>query len=122
MDLLIKAFINIAMIKDQLSFLFLSKKLENYLELSQIFLGNLKEEVFIKIDTHFYFLLDLMDLYQSLAMLRIKNKMKLYIVMIEWLILRVLFAFMKIVMMLLIKEMIKIGVICIKDLTTKTME
>ena len=124
MDLLIKVFTAIAMIKDQLSFLFLSKKLEDYLELSLIFLGNLQNngKVFIKMETHLYFLLDLMDLYQSLAMLRIKNKMKLYIVMIEWLILRVLFAFMKIVMMLLIKEMIKIGVICIKDLTTKTME
>ena len=124
MDLLIKVFTAIAMIKDQLSFLFLSKKLEDYLELLQIFLGNLqrKQKVFIKMETHLYFLLDLMDLYQSLTMFRNKVIMKFNIVMIEWLILIVLFALITIVMMLLNKVIIKIGVIWVKDLTTKTME
>ena len=113
MDLLIKVFTAIAMIKDQLSFLFLSKKLEDYLELSLIFLGNLQNngKVFIKMETHLYFLLDLMDLYQSLTMLKIKIILKLLIVMIEWLILLVLFSLITIVMMSLNKEMIKILVI-----------
>ena len=123
MDLLIKVFTAIAMIKDLLSFLFLSKKLEDYLELSQIFLGNLqrKQKVFIKMETHLYFLLDLMDLYQSLTMLRIKINMKFIIVMIEWLILLGLFSLITIVMILINKNL-EIGVIWIKDLTTKTME
>ena len=110
MDLLIKVFTAIAMIKDLLSFLFLSKKLEDYLELSQIFLGNLQNNMigFIKMETHLYFLLDLMDLYQSLTMLRIKIVLKLVMVMIEWLILDMLFALITIVMMLINKEKIKI--------------
>ena len=124
MDLLIKVFTAISMIKDQLSFLFLSKKLEDYLELSQIFLGNLQnyQKVFIKMETHLYFLLDLMDLYQSLTILRIKINMKFIIVMIEWLFLLMLLAFITIVMMSLNNHHVKIGVICGKDLTTKTME
>ena len=124
MDLLIKVFTAIAMIKDPLSFLFLSKKLEDYLELSQIFLGNLQNngKLFIKMETHLYFLLDLMDLYQSLIMLRIKIVLKFVMVIIEWLILGMLFAFITIVMMLINNHLIKIGVICGKDVTTKTME
>ena len=124
MDLLIKVFTAIAMIKDQLSFLFLSKKLEDYLELSQIFLGNLQNngKVFIKMETHLYFLLDQMDLYQSLTMLRIKINMKLVIVMIEWLILLLLLSLVTIVMMLLNNHLIIILVIWIKDFPTKTME
>ena len=122
MDLLLKVFTKNVMIKDQHSFLFLSKKLEDCLELSQIFLGNLikMEKVFIKMVIHFYFHLDLMELLKNLIIRRIKNK-KLVIVMIYWLVFIVLLPFMINVMMSLNKK-IKIGVICVKELPTKIKE
>ena len=123
MDLMLEVFTKNVTTKDQHSFLFLSKKLEDYLELSQIFLRNLKNngKVFIKMVIHFYFHLDLMELLKNLIIRRIKN-MKFIIVMMYWLVLLMLFALIIIVMMLLNNNHIKIGVIWIKDVTTKTME
>ena len=124
MDLLVKVFTKNVMIKDQHSFLFLSKKLEDYLEDSQIFLGNLKkmQKVFIKMVIHFYFHLDLMELLKNLIIRRIKN-MKLVIMIIYWLVLLVLLPFLINVMMSINKKKIlKILVICVKEKTTKIKE
>ena len=124
MDLMLKVFTKNVMIKDQHSFLFLSKKLEDYLELSQIFLRNLKNngKVFIKMVIHFYFHLDLMELLKNLIIRRIKY-MKLFIVIIYWLDFLMLLPFMINVMMSLNKnKFIKIGVIWNKDMPTKIKE
>ena len=124
MDLLLKVFTKNVIIKDQHSFLFLSKKLEDYSELSQIFLGNLKngqEKVFIKMVIHFYFPLDLMELLKNLIIRRIK-KMKFIIMMIHWLVFVVLLLLKINVMMSLNKKNIKIGVIYLMELSTKIKE
>ena len=62
-----------------------------------------------------------MELSLNLIMSSKKINMKLVILMMKWLILFLLFAFMTIVMMSINKK-IKIGVICLKDLTTKIKE
>ena len=123
MDLLLKIFTKNVMIKDQHSFLFLSKKLEDYLELSQIFLGNLKNsqvKLFIKMVIHFYFHLDLMELFKNLIIRRIK-KLKFIIMINNWLVFVVVFA-LKINVMMSLNKKIKMGVICIKDVPTKIKE
>ena len=61
-----------------------------------------------------------MDLLKNLIIRRIKH-MKLFMIMIDWLIFVKLFAFMINVMMSLNKNL-EIGVIWVKDLNTKTKE
>ena len=120
MDLLLNVFIKNAIIKDQHLLLYLSKKQEDYLEHSQILHGNVIKNLFIKMVIHFCFHLDLMVLLKYLIIKRIKE-MKLFIVIIYWLVLLMLLAFMINVMMLL-NKIEKIGVIWIKAVLTKIKE